>query len=135
MLITQPSTPNKVENHVNQGMDIVDEGDVMKMSSWNHAGTWEEKDMTEFSKSRITSLCLDAEVQDVFPMNVGKRVRAYVAGEVATTHLSRKMHILLLFLFRTNFNFKVPKAWKGKPKLSWQGERNDISTILMLCWT
>lgn len=86
MLVTQPSAPNGVYNQIDEGMDIVEDGDVMKVSSWNHAGTWEEKDMTEFSKSRITSLCLDAEVHDVVPITVGKRVRAYVTGRIVATH-------------------------------------------------
>ena len=43
-------------------------------------GTWEEKDMTEFSKSRITALCLLSEVRHSDPRASGSKVRAYVTG-------------------------------------------------------
>lgn len=51
----------------------------MKISSWNHAGTWEEKDMTEFSKNRITALCLNLETNNT-ESSSGSSVRVYVTG-------------------------------------------------------
>ena len=53
-----------------------------KCNNLHFQGTWEEKDMTEFSKSRITSLCLLSEVRhsDSKASASGAKVRAYVTG-------------------------------------------------------
>ena len=36
---------------------------TISASSWNHAGTWEERDLTAVAKDRLKSLCLEASVQ------------------------------------------------------------------------
>lgn len=36
----------------------------------SHVGTWEEKDMTQFSRDRLTALCLEAAVSQEFDMSV-----------------------------------------------------------------
>lgn len=45
------------------------ESEAMKVSSWNHAGTWEEKDMSQFAKDRLTALCLEAKASRSFDMS------------------------------------------------------------------
>jgi hypothetical protein len=45
------------------------ESEAMKVSSWNHAGTWEEKDMSQFAKDRLTALCNEAKYSRSFDMS------------------------------------------------------------------
>ena len=84
MLPSIPSTFPGSGNYEDEAVDPGEEGEGMKVSSWNHAGTWEEKDMTEYSIIRIKSLCLDAEARDIVPVSSGHTVRAYVTGKMST---------------------------------------------------
>jgi hypothetical protein len=45
------------------------ESEAMKVSSWNHAGTWEEKDMSQFAKDRLTALCIEVQYSRSFDMS------------------------------------------------------------------
>lgn len=50
------STPQPLSTVTTAGIEGV------SMSSWNHAGTWEERDMTLFCTNRLSALCLQASV-------------------------------------------------------------------------
>lgn len=73
-------------------------------------GTWEEKDMTEFSKSRITAMCLEAEVRHSDTKASGSKIRACVTGDTVDQQLMIPYALLfipsitaifhLFFLFR-----------------------------------
>ena len=77
------SLKHSINHSLTQSLDhLVALSNTQTLTNTNTSiiGTWEEKDMTEFSKSRITALCLLSEVRHSDPRTSGSKVRAYVTG-------------------------------------------------------
>ena len=58
-LPTPPSTDGQAPSPALMEGDNSTQG--VSTSSWNHAGTWEERDMTQFCRDRLQALCLEAK--------------------------------------------------------------------------
>lgn len=105
-------------------------GGAVKSSDWNHAGTWEERDMSNLVKDRLTDLCWASTCEHPLPAadNAAATVRAVVKevkkiegeAQVVLTR-GKKRHI---YDYQLDVKFE---ASYGKAKYHGHFQFSDVS--------
>lgn len=108
----------------------------VEASSWNHAGTWEERDVTAITKTRLTDTCLGTEVTleggfDASPSSLDAALAALQppgGGEADPSALTRNLERLSGLLSRVKASVTEVKKMEGEAQivLVGQGKKRQV---------